>query len=383
MYVDINQWLEIRRKILDQGVSRRQICRETGISRGTVRKILLHKVPPGYRRMTPIRRPKLDTHTHYIETLLSDNDSQPLPARLTVKCIFEKLRDERGYKGGYSAVRDYILKIGRTSQDIWNDLYDLLTLLPRNEAANFLYLLSRQDAPTISQSNVERFFRAYSEIVGEYQKSDKRITIGQAALEWMHHVLQGSLSRETIEHDVSEVEGIEQLLNRIYRGGLSERNRALCVLAEARGIPRTTIYMFLGISRTTGRRYLEAYKTNGINGLFRRNQTIVRKADNESIKKAVFSTLHEPPSVYDINRTTWKADDLITVLAQKGITIGKAVLRQITKEAGFKWRKARVVLTSNDPEYREKLQHIQDVLRNLRADEAFFSIDEFDRSPSS
>jgi hypothetical protein len=37
----------------------------------------------------------------------------------------------------------------------------------------------------------------------------------------------------------------------------------------------------------------------------------------------------------------------------------------------------KIVLTSPDPEYREKLQHIQTILANLRQDERFFSIDEF------
>jgi hypothetical protein len=40
-------------------------------------------------------------------------------------------------------------------------------------------------------------------------------------------------------------------------------------------------------------------------------------------------------------------------------------------------RKARVVLTSNDPEYAEKLDRIRSTLSWLCPDEAFFSIDEF------
>ena len=35
------------------------------------------------------------------------------------------------------------------------------------------------------------------------------------------------------------------------------------------------------------------------------------------------------------------------------------------------------MLTSNDPNYRQKLQEITDILRNLRPDEKFFSVDEF------
>ncbi len=53
------------------------------------------------------------------------------------------------------------------------------------------------------------------------------------------------------------------------------------------------------------------------------------------------------------------------------------VIRTIIKEAGYKWRKARIVLTSKDPEYRAKIEVIKKILSELKSDEAFFSIDEF------
>jgi hypothetical protein len=52
-------------------------------------------------------------------------------------------------------------------------------------------------------------------------------------------------------------------------------------------------------------------------------------------------------------------------------------VREITKSAGWRWRKARKVLTSNDPEYRAKVQRILSILGELHESEAFFSIDEF------
>jgi hypothetical protein len=52
-------------------------------------------------------------------------------------------------------------------------------------------------------------------------------------------------------------------------------------------------------------------------------------------------------------------------------------MRQAIQAAGFKWRAAKVVLTSTDPEYREKLERVQAVLSSLQEDERFFSIDEF------
>jgi hypothetical protein len=53
------------------------------------------------------------------------------------------------------------------------------------------------------------------------------------------------------------------------------------------------------------------------------------------------------------------------------------VIRRIIKEAGYKWRRARIVLTSRDPDYRTKIEAIKKTLSELRQDEAFFSIDEY------
>jgi len=69
--------------------------------------------------------------------------------------------------------------------------------------------------------------------------------------------------------------------------------------------------------------------------------------------------------------------DMSRMMKETGEPAGEDVIRKIVKEAGYRWRKARVVLTSNDSEFSEKLHHIQSILSGLKTDEAFFSIDEF------
>lgn len=69
--------------------------------------------------------------------------------------------------------------------------------------------------------------------------------------------------------------------------------------------------------------------------------------------------------------------DLKQALSAKGMTIAASNIRQIIRKAGFRFRKAKKILTSNDPDYRKKLIAITEILRNLKADEKFFSVDEF------
>jgi hypothetical protein len=55
----MDQWLELRRKICKQEVPLRQLERDTGIHRQTLRKIRDNCQPPGYQRATPIEKTKI------------------------------------------------------------------------------------------------------------------------------------------------------------------------------------------------------------------------------------------------------------------------------------------------------------------------------------
>ena len=151
----------------------------------------------------------------------------------------------------------------------------------------------------------------------------------------------------------------------------------MVVLANRRGLSNRIVCGFLGIDRRTHRKYLRISREGGCAALFARQIKSTRKFSNEAIKQAVFGLLHEPPSNYGINRTTWIMPDLTRVLRETGYPVCPQVIRTITKAAGYRWRKARIVLTSSDPNYTEKLDRIRSILSGLRSDEAFFSIDEF------
>jgi hypothetical protein len=68
---------------------------------------------------------------------------------------------------------------------------------------------------------------------------------------------------------------------------------------------------------------------------------------------------------------------LRTILRKNGKGACREVIRRITWAAGYRWRKARAVLTSTDPTYSDKLDRIHSILSNLETDEVFFSIDEY------
>jgi hypothetical protein len=64
-------------------------------------------------------------------------------------------------------------------------------------------------------------------------------------------------------------------------------------------------------------------------------------------------------------------------MAKQGLPIARTNIRKIIKDSGYGYRKARKVLTSNDPNYHEILENITSILHNLGPKEKFFSIDEY------
>ena len=98
----------VRRAVRVEGRSQRAVARDFGLSRETVRKMLQYAVPPGYQRQQPIKRPKLGPWVGVIDAILEDDKQRPAKQRHTAKRIFERLKEEHGFTGGSTIVKDYV-----------------------------------------------------------------------------------------------------------------------------------------------------------------------------------------------------------------------------------------------------------------------------------
>jgi len=65
-------------------------------------------VPPGYQRTRPIRRPKLGPWLGVIDQILEEDESRPKKQRHTAKRIYDRLKQEHQFAGGYTIVKDYV-----------------------------------------------------------------------------------------------------------------------------------------------------------------------------------------------------------------------------------------------------------------------------------
>lgn len=196
---------------------------------------------------------------------------------------------------------------------------------------------------------------------------------------WIRRLMQGDISIDEVVSDLCSavpIQDIRDLYEAIISKPLKVRNKATIILAHAKGIDIPFIAECLFVPRSTIRDVINRYKGNGVQqSIF--HKKIGFKHDKQEYIDKVFSILHAPPSSYGYNRTSWRQEDIMKTMADEGMGISKGVLHKIIKNAGYSYKKARTVLTSNDPEYREKLDNIANILSNLSSDEKFFSIDEY------
>lgn len=105
--------------VFTEGNSRREAARVFGLSRDTVAKMRRYSAPPGYVRTKPPERPKLGPLVPMIDAILEADRSAPPKQRHTAKRIFERLRDEHGFAGGYTVVKDYVRLLRSRSREVF------------------------------------------------------------------------------------------------------------------------------------------------------------------------------------------------------------------------------------------------------------------------
>jgi hypothetical protein len=123
------------------------------------------------------------------------------------------------------------------------------------------------------------------------------------------------------------------------------------------------------------------YEHEGIESLpLRRSRTLSEEslATIKAKKERLIKIIHETPKLYDINRASWSLHSLRDAYYKThGERISRSSISEYFILAGYKFKKAKKVLTSEDPTYRDKLAKITNALSHLSPSEKFFSIDEF------
>lgn len=119
MYCNVDQWIEIRRRVLNHEISKRQACQEYALHWQTLKKILSLPVPPERREPGPPRPSKLDPFRPAIHAMLDSDRQSHRKQRHTAWRIFERLRDEHRYDGGYTLVKDAVRELKLSRKEVF------------------------------------------------------------------------------------------------------------------------------------------------------------------------------------------------------------------------------------------------------------------------
>ncbi len=150
----------------------------------------------------------------------------------------------------------------------------------------------------IASSTVHRIMKGAGRIRVRYMESTA----------WMVRVLVADNPISLLEAEFRANEGLAILTRFIRNGRPRDRKKAMVVIAHWKKVPRRIIADCLQIPTSTVVRYFQIFEAGGTAALFPRR--VKRCADSSDERKAIFALLHSPPSLYSINRTSWRMEDL-------------------------------------------------------------------------
>ena len=108
--MDQYAYIRIAHRVYGKGI--REIARETGHSRNTIKKALREEYGGyGVRQRQPY--PSLGAYLKTIDGWLTEDKDRPLNQRHTAARIYNRLRREHGFEGAESTVRRYVREARR------------------------------------------------------------------------------------------------------------------------------------------------------------------------------------------------------------------------------------------------------------------------------
>jgi len=113
----------LRHDILVDGMSRREASQKHDLNFRTIQKILKAPEPPLRPKEYERAKPKIGPFVSVIHEILEADKKVHAKQRHTGRRLFERLRDEHGYTGGITGVRDEIRRYKQSTQEVFMPLF--------------------------------------------------------------------------------------------------------------------------------------------------------------------------------------------------------------------------------------------------------------------
>ena len=240
----------VQRSRIRQRLLRRNFVAASGalqitLSDKIVRKILKYvfppvpHLPPTPQQPRPSLRPTLRPWIGVIDQIIREDASLPKKLQTTAMRILQKLRDEYGYRGGYSMVQEYVLQ-ARNPAGCETNPRRLSQLNRRGKTLVRSVDLPEQRDVDIGpplQEEPKALEQPIPSICYRLSQHPQRCQEPEGLVsEWMRSVLQGAipidiLAKELRDTPISELEALHAAAT---KAELPIRNKSMAVLAYLR-----------------------------------------------------------------------------------------------------------------------------------------------------
>ena len=161
--------------------------------------------------------------------------------------------------------------------------------------------------------------------------------------------------------------------------------KAVTIL-ESRNLSLANIAVKIERAEGNVEKWIKAFNRFGLEGLRRpdgrrgaikSHERERRSAVRAQKARRILEIVHAKPSAYGINRSNWNRPSIVRAYEQEhNETISVGYAGELLRQSGYAIRKARKVLTSPDPNYREKVELLLTTLQTLKPGELLFFVDE-------
>jgi transposase len=188
-------------------------------------------------------------------------------------------------------------------------------------------------------------------------------------------------------HRVRFIRVKDGLVLREWRASNNKKHwqKAVTIL-ESRNLSPKNIAAKIERSENDVEKWIQAFNRFGLDGLkkpdgrrgpVKSREREKRAAMRDQKVRRILEIVHAKPSAYGINRSSWNRPSIVRAYKQvHNETISVGYTGHLLRQFGYAIRKARKVLTSPDPHYREKVDLLLSTLQNLKPGELFFFVDE-------
>ena len=116
----------------------------------------------------------------------------------------------------------------------------------------------------------------------------RRFMARQSAFNWMRKVLQGEFTPTLLCNEIGSLPGLDKLLTTVTEGRLSDRNRALAVLARNKELSLSDVCGFLAVSKEAVLKYCRCYHAGGFELLMSRKAHALPSSTRSKISRLFF-----------------------------------------------------------------------------------------------